>query len=101
MTTRRLFMLQLSLGSSALLAGQSMAQVPTLVETDAQANALGYKADSSKVDAKKYPAHTAGQACKSCQLYQGKPTDAMGACPLYSGKQVAMSGWCSAYRKKA
>ena len=94
-------MLQLTVGSSALLAGQSMAQMQKLDETDAQASAMGYKADSAKVDAKKYPAHAAGQACKNCQLFQGKPTDTTGDCPLYSGKQVMSAGWCSAYAKKA
>ena len=93
-------MMQLTAGCSTLLAGQSMAQTPKLDENDAQAIALGYKANSAMVDATKYPAHATGQACKNCQLYQGKPTDARGSCPLYSGKQVATSGWCSAYSKK-
>ena len=93
-------MMQLTLGSSVLLAARSMAQTPKLDETDAQANALGYKTDTARVDAKKYPAHSAAQACSGCQLYQGKAGDATGSCPLYSGKQVAMNGWCSAYSKK-
>lgn len=100
MTTRRHFMMQLTAGSSILLAGQSLAQTPKLNENDPQANALGYKANNAMVDAKKYPAHAAGQACKNCQLYQGVATDVMGSCPLYSGKQVAGAGWCSAYSKK-
>ena len=93
-------MMQLTAGSSILLAGQSLAQTPKLNENDPQANALGYKANNAMVDAKKYPAHAAGQACKNCQLYQGVATDVMGSCPLYSGKQVAGAGWCSAYSKK-
>jgi len=94
-------MMQLTAGSSVLLAGQSMAQIPKLDENDAQAIALGYKANNAMVDAKKYPAHATGQACKNCQLYPGKSTDAAGSCPLYAGKMVAGSGWCSAYAKKA
>lgn len=101
MTTRRSFMIHLTVGSSVLLVGESMAQGPKLDETDAQANALGYKGDSNKVDTKKYPAHAANQACKNCQLYQGKAADVVGSCPLYSGKQVMAAGWCSAYSKKA
>ena len=97
MTNRRNFMLQLTVGSTVLLAGQSMAQTPMLAETDAQAMALGYKADTTKVDAKKYPNHGAAQACKNCQLYQGNRAEATGGCPLYAGKQVAGNGWCSAY----
>ena len=97
MTNRRNFMILLTVGSTVLLAGQSMAQAPMLAETDAQAMALGYKADTTRVDAKKYPNHSAAQACKNCQLYQGNADDATGGCPLYAGKQVAGNGWCSAY----
>jgi hypothetical protein len=67
---------------------------------DAQAVALGYVADASQVNAAKYPAHVAGQACANCALYTGKPGDAAGPCPLYAGKQVSAKGWCSAYSKK-
>lgn len=101
MSNRREFIVQLSLGGSALLAGNVMAQGAMLAETDAQAVALGYKADSTKVDASKYPKHAASQLCSNCALYQGKPTDAAGGCPLFAGKQVAGKGWCSAYAKKA
>jgi len=69
--------------------------------SDAQAVALGYVADAAQVNAVKFPAHVAGQACSNCALYAGKPGDAAGACPLYAGKQVAAKGWCSAYAKKA
>ena len=101
MSNRREFIVQLSFGSSALLAGNVMAQGAMLAETDAQAGALGYKADSTKVDAKKYPKHAASQLCNNCALYQGKATDAAGGCPLFAGKQVAGKGWCSAWAKKA
>lgn len=101
MSNRREFIVQLSLGSSALVAGQAFAQGAMLSETDPQSVALGYKADTTKVDAKKYPKHTASQLCNNCALYQGKATDAAGGCPLFAGKQVAGKGWCSAYAKKA
>lgn len=101
MTNRREFVINISLGSTAVFAGQAFAQAPMLAETDAQAVALGYKADSTKVDASKFPKHTATQLCSNCALYAGKPTDAAGACPLFAGKQVAGKGWCSAYAKKA
>ena len=70
-------------------------------EKDPQAVGLGYAADSTKVDAKKYPKHAATQLCSNCALYQGKATDAAGGCPLFAGKQVAGKGWCSAWAKKA
>ncbi len=68
---------------------------------DPQAMALGYVADATKVDTKKYPKFAPGQTCGNCTLFQGKPTDAAGGCPLFAGKQVAGKGWCSAWVKKA
>jgi len=59
MTRRREFMIQISAGSAALLAGRFAMAADMVAETDPQAGALGYKADSSKVDAKKYPTHAA------------------------------------------
>jgi hypothetical protein len=101
MTSRREFVIQLSLGSAALLAdGQVFAQA-MVDEKDAQASALGYKADTTKVDGKKYATHKPEQQCGNCALFQGKAGDKAGACPLFAGKQVASTGWCSAYAKKA
>lgn len=100
MTQRREFMLQVALGSTALLASQVHAAT-MLDEKDPQAGALGYKADATKVDKTKFPKYAAGQLCSNCALYQGKPADAAAGCPLFAGKQVAGKGWCSAYAKKA
>ncbi len=102
-TNRRVFILHIAAGSSVLAASTAMAQAaaPMVNEKDAQAAALGYAADTTKVDAKKYPKHTTEQKCSNCQLYAGKPKEAAGACPLFAGKQVAANGWCSAYVKKA
>ena len=72
-----------------------------LDEKDPQAAALGYVADTTKADLKKFPKHTNDQKCSNCQLFQGKATDASGACALFAGKHVAANGWCSAWAKKA
>ena len=101
MTNRREFIVQLSLGTGALAATQAMAAGPMVAENDAQATALGYKADATKTDVKKFPKYAAGQACKNCQLYQGKAGEPWGACPIVGGKLVAAAGWCTAYVKKA
>lgn len=101
MTTRRVFMMQSVVGASALASGLVMAAAPMVAETDANAKGLGYVADTTKADAKKYPKHAATQACGNCALYQGKAGDAAGGCPLFAGKQVSAKGWCSAYAKKA
>ena len=72
MTRRREFIIQVSAGSAALLAGRFAMAADMVAETDAQATAMGYKADTSKVDAKKFPTHKASQNCGNCALFQGK-----------------------------
>jgi hypothetical protein len=99
MTRRREFIIQVSAGSAALLAGR-FAMADMVAETDPQAGAMGYKADSSKVDAKKFPTHKVSQNCGNCALFQGKAGDKSGMCPLFAGKQVAAAGWCNAYAPK-
>jgi len=81
--------------------GTAQAAGAKVEETDPMAVSLGYKDDTTKVDEKKFPKHTASQKCANCQLFQGAPTDAQGGCPLFAGKQVASNGWCSAWTKKA
>jgi hypothetical protein len=101
-TNRRVFMIHTAAGASALVAGNAMAQAPAMVnEKDPAAAGLGYAADTTKVDVKKYPKHVNEQKCSNCQLYAGKAKEAAGPCPLFAGKQVAANGWCSAWVKKA
>ncbi len=100
---RRAFVLTVVAGGSALAASRVSAQAaaPVLSESDPQAVALGYRADSTKVDKAKYPQHAATQVCAGCNFFQGKPTDAMAPCQLFGGKQVSAKGWCTAWAKKA
>jgi hypothetical protein len=53
-SNRRIFMMQVAVGGTALLAQQAMAQA-MVNEKDPQAAALGYAADTTKVDAKNSP----------------------------------------------
>ena len=96
--TRRTFLMTLAAGSAALTTA-AQGQVK-LDEKDPQAVGLGYVADATKTDAKKFPKYAAGQVCNNCALYQGKASDAWGGCPLFAGKQVAGKGWCNAWAKK-
>jgi High potential iron-sulfur protein len=98
LTTRRIFLMTVS-ASAACLGGGAFAQA-MVDETSTQAAALGYVADATKADVKKFPKYAAGQVCGNCALYQGKATDAAAACPLFAGKQVSGKGWCSAWAKK-
>ena len=100
LTNRRRFMLQLAAGSSALAATRAMAQAK-VDEKDPTAAALGYVADTTRADTKKYPKHEAAQKCSTCQLFQGKAGAAEGPCPLFPGKTVSANGWCASWVKKA
>lgn len=95
----------LRLGGIAVIAaaagpGVAFAQA-RVEESDAQAQALGYRHDTTKVDKAKFPKHSAEQNCANCQLFQAKAGDAWGGCAIFPGKQVAAKGWCSAWVKKA
>uniref|UniRef100_A0A6C0F2U9 High potential iron-sulfur proteins family profile domain-containing protein n=1 Tax=viral metagenome TaxID=1070528 RepID=A0A6C0F2U9_9ZZZZ len=83
-----------------LFSKKLVGAAPMVKEKDAQASALGYKEDASKVDKTKFPKCASGQNCGSCALFKGKAEDAAGGCPLFADKQVARAGWCSAYAKK-
>jgi hypothetical protein len=97
-TNRRNFLMTMA-ASGSVLATSAHSQVKA-DEKDPQSVALGYVADATKTDTKKYSKYAAGQACSNCALYQGKGSDAWGGCPLFAGKQVSSKGWCSAYAKK-
>jgi hypothetical protein len=102
LTGRRTFLIIAAGASSAAMLGTAArAQPAMVVETDAQAQGVGYKADATKVDKAKFQKYAAGQACSNCVLYQGKSGDASGGCALFPGKAVAAQGWCSAYNRKA
>jgi hypothetical protein len=98
---RRVFMMQVALGGSALTAAAAASAQAMVNEKDAQAVSLGYAADTTKVDAKKFPKHAAAQKCSNCQLYTGAANSKSGPCSIFPGKQVAANGWCSAWVKKA
>ena len=99
-TTRRSFLVTATAGATSV-AFAAHAQPAMVDEKSPQAIALGYVADATKVDIKKFPKYAAGQLCSNCALYQAKPTDPAGGCALFAGKQVAGKGWCSAWAKKA
>ncbi|CAB3755797.1 High potential iron-sulfur protein [Burkholderia puraquae] len=103
--SRRRFIATTTVLASALAFGRRAAAADagagTVQESDANAQALGYRTDASRVDHAKFPKFQAGQACANCQFFQGKAGAAMAPCAILGGKQVNAKGWCSAYSKKA
>lgn len=97
---RRVFMMQAIAGCAAAGSALQANAQTMLSETDAQAAALGYKADATKVDKTKQPKYAAGQVCTNCALFQGAANAAAGGCPLFGSKQVAGKGWCNAWANK-
>lgn len=102
--SRRIFLINNLMATSAMgtlvVTGNAHAQA-TVLETDPQAQALGYKADGTKVDIKKHPNYAANQSCSGCALFQGKLTDSTAGCTLFESKIVSGKGWCGAWTKKA
>jgi len=84
----------------SILAPNAYAEdLPSLTEDDPMAMGLGYKKDTTTVDAAKYDKHAADQNCSGCALFT-KTSDESGTCTIFAGKQVSATGWCSAYAKK-
>lgn len=91
------------------LIGPAMAKAQAggmVDENSAQAKAMMYKADATKITDKKVMTERQGvpfakQKCDNCSLFQGKVGDAAGGCPLFAGQKVAGKGWCNSWNKKA
>lgn len=98
---RRFIALHALVAGGALIASKpASAQAGAHVdESDEQALALGYRQDTAKVDAKKYPKHEASQRCANCTFWQGKPTDAWAGCAMFGRKHIANGGWCQVWAK--
>jgi len=96
---RRVFLVQLmALGSAAPLQAQTR-PAQQVDEASEQAVALGYRHDTTKVDAKKYPQHKAEQRCSNCSFWQGKPDEGWAGCAMFGRKHIAQAGWCVAWAK--
>ena len=88
------------MGLALVSARVQAAELPHLDEADPIAAALGYKHDSGKIDAVKYPAYKPSQVCSGCALVQGAAADAWRPCGIFPGKAVSAKGWCAAFAAK-
>lgn len=98
MKARRTFLMTVAAAGLAARVGAAHAQAK-VDEADETAVGLGYRHDTTKVDARKYPQHKAEQKCNNCQFWQGSATDAWAGCAMFGRKQIAANGWCVAYKK--
>ena len=84
-----------------LLANASVAAaLPPLDPKDPTAQALGFVADASKVDAKANATFKPNQKCGTCAQFLGKAGDAVGGCNIFAGKSVPAGGWCKVWAQK-
>ena len=100
-TNRRVFLLQVIAGGSAIAAAGGAQAQQKLDPKDPQATALGYVEDTTKADSKKFPKHTNAQKCAVCQFYSGAAGAKDGPCAVFGGKLVSANGWCNSWVKKA
>lgn len=77
------------------------ADMPKLEESDAMAQALGYKHDASDVNLEQFPSRgepgAADEFCHNCIHYQAPPEQQWAPCTIFPGKLVNADGWCSAW----
>ena len=86
--------------AGSLLLGRSAnaAESARLDESDPTAAALGYRKDTTQVDAAKYPQHKPTQICADCRYFQAKGQSEWGPCSIFAGKgAVHAKGWCAAF----
>ena len=105
-TTRRRFLKWAGASAAALPVAGSLLQprqaigdeIKHLDEADPAAKALGYREDTTQVDAAKFPQHKPTQDCGGCRYFQGKAGSEWGPCTIFAGKgSVHTKGWCAAY----
>ena len=99
---RRVVIIRAAAGACAVLAAPLLAQTsPSRVdEADDTARTLGYRHDTTQVDAQRFPKHAATQRCANCGFFQGSASDAWAGCAFFGRKQIAAAGWCSAWAAK-
>ena len=86
--------------AGSLLLGRvaNSAENARLDESNPTAAALGYRKDTTQVDAAKYPQHKPTQVCADCRYFQAKGNSEWGPCSIFAGKgAVHAKGWCAAF----
>ena len=74
-------------------------------EEEPLAQAMGYRADATKVDTARFPKRAgdagANQFCHSCALFAGKADDESAPCSIFQNRLVQGAGWCNAWVAKS
>ncbi len=84
---------------------QAAGKLVMVSESEPMAKTLGYVANASKADIKKFPKRATPdgktQFCHNCILFNGGKvtTEKAGACALFGVKAVAAGGWCNSWAR--
>lgn len=98
-SSRRRFLVRAAVGAAILpmlgrmAAQRAAAALPPLPLTNAQAKALNYVEDATKVTSATFKP---GSTCENCSFF----TADTGACAIFPGFSVAPKGWCSGWALK-
>ncbi len=98
-TNRRVFMMQVAAGASAMALGLKASQAAEkLSENDSYAKSMGFKLDTKNVDGKRWTRHKPDQSCSGCQLWDGKQADAFAPCSFFGDRLTPNQGWCKNWK---
>jgi hypothetical protein len=102
---RRVFVIHAAAGAAAVslpalsLAAEPVASDVPVKETDAYPKSMGFRLKTADVDKAKFPRHDVSQKCSECQLFSGKPGEALGPCSFFK-RPVPPDGWCRNFKPK-
>jgi len=97
MPGRRLFIHQVAATACLVVARNAFAESPMLSPSEPAAQALGYTADATQTDRKKFPNYAPGDRCSACAIFVTRIGENSGTCPLFPDRMVAADGWCNAF----
>jgi hypothetical protein len=91
---KRRALLQTAAGALVLLAApKALARLPLLKGTEADAVALEFVPDASRIDPAAQPRFEPGSRCGRCYFFQDASSDAA-PCSVFAGYRVPATGWC-------
>jgi len=91
----------LRLASSLILERNAAAQAGPVLESDANAQALGYKTDASRSIRRSIRTINLDKPVRVASFSRERPAMQWLLARSLGGKQVNAKGWCSAYVKKS
>ena len=94
--------LQAAAGVLALAAlPKALARLPLLDGTEADAIALEFVPDATRLDPAMHPRYAPGSRCAACYFFDGRPSAESAPCTVFAGYRVPSTGWCREYSPRS